>query len=191
MEKKIKFIMINVVTFILILMLLFIPMLNLHDQNNGLVFASKNIFGYHFITGLVIENSSAIGMEKYSQVLSSQTLGFVPVLMLLSIFVLDKAAKKSLGKDLVNFLCSGVTFVYTFLLPITATTFITDFYKGYLDFSILPTLWVNVVTLFVVFAYYTFILIRNCIKAYKISQEGERETVTLTNEARKEEKEIQ
>ena len=191
MKKNLKFIMINIVTFIVIALLLFVPMLQLHDLNNDMLFEHKFISGYHFITGLVIENHGAVGLEKYSQVLSSQTLGFVPILMMLSIFVIYKASKANLGKDLVNFLCSVVTLIYVFLLPITASNFITDFYKGYLDFTIIPTFWINVIILVFVVTYYTVVLVKNCVKTYKTTAAIESETTMLTDEAKKEEKDIQ
>ena len=103
--KKLHFIFINVVTFILIATLLFLPMFILHDQNDGL---KITVFGYHFVTGYTID-TGASGINQFSPVLISKLLGLVPAMMLLSIFAIDKLTKANFGKDMINFLASAIT----------------------------------------------------------------------------------
>lgn len=162
MLKKIHSIMINIGTFALMALLLFIPMFTLKNPNGDILFQSKTIFGYHFITGYTIKNGDA-----YSQVLMSKLLGMMPVLMLLSIFVIDKLVKANIGKDIVNFLCLFITLAYIVLLPINSSTFITENYLGYLEFEKLWGFWLNFAFVLIVFIYYIFRLVLSIIEMKK------------------------
>ena len=185
--KKLHFIFINVVTFVLIATLLFLPMFILHDQNDGL---KITIFGYHFVTGYTID-TGASGINQFSPVLISKLLGLVPAMMLLSIFAIDKLTKANFGKDMINFLASAITLIYTFLLPITSYTFITDLYDNTLVFTPVAGLWINIALLSLTTIYYLIVLIISIKKNYNEVKEKESAKNELTEEANKENTQIQ
>lgn len=131
MAKKLKWFMINVFPFVMILLLLFIPQLKI-DEINGSTenIDNKIIFGYHFITGYSVLNEA----NNYEQIITSKLLGLMPSLMMLSIFVISKVSANDIGKDIVNFLCGFVTLTYSALLPVFSITFLSELYMERLEF---------------------------------------------------------
>ena len=111
--------------------------------------------------------------------------------MLLSIFAIDKLTKANFGKDMINFLASAITLIYTFLLPITSYTFITDLYDNTLVFTPIYGLWINIALLIVTTIYYLIVLIISIKKSYNEIKEKESAKNELTEEANKENTQIQ
>ena len=167
MLKKIHWVMINIVTFILILMLLFLPLLNVKTVNGDAV--HKTLYGFHLLSGFSILNES--GMRV--QVLTSKLVGFVPIMMLLSLFIINKVSKAATGKYLVNFLCLAVTLVCIALLPVIAPTFAGPLYINELEFTKYWGYYVSCIVLAIVLGYYTFILVKTLIKISKEEKEKE------------------
>ena len=187
MKNKLHFIFINIVPFVLILLCLVLPMFNLQDQNDTF---KLTVYGYHFVTGYTIDTGAG-GINQFSQVLMSKTLGLIPVMMLLSIFVIDRLTKANFGKDMINFFASTITLAYMFTLPITAYTFITDLYDNTLVFNPVSGLWINIVLLSIATTYYLVVLIISIKKNIKEVNEQGKEEHKLTEEASKEEAKIQ
>ena len=159
--KKVQWVMINICTFVLMALFIFLPMFKLYSPENAIVFEEKTVYGYHFLAGLIDE----------TQILSSKVLGFVPLLMLLSIFAIDKLSKVEIGKDLINFLCLLLCFVYIISLPLTASNFLDQAYYGYLDFKIIWGWTVILIIVSLAMLYYLIVFIANYVKLKKQSVE--------------------
>ncbi len=170
MLKKIHWIMMNVVTFILILLLLFLPLFDLKSIGSDNIFGNKMLFGFHFLTGYTTKNANG----EFVQIIASKLVGFVPVMMLLSMWIVSKLTKSNLRKDVINFLCLAVSFVFVFLLPVIAPTFLNENYQEMFEFSRLGGYWVNLILVGIVFIYYIVILIYNIIKTYRENKEDEK-----------------
>lgn len=170
MFKKIHFVIVNIVTFILIALAIALPIFSF--SNPDTVFEngenSKIVLGFHFLAGFTMQDISNpdIG-EGIQKVMYSKLLGFVPVMMLLSIFVIDKFSKNSLGKDAINFLAAALVFVYILLLPGIFPVFIVEKFIDASTHSSLWGYWILFVAFLFLFLYYTFIFIKNVLKYYK------------------------
>ena len=170
MFKKIHWIMVNIVSFVLIALVLFVPMFTLHAVN-GDIFKDVTVFGFHFVTGYMFENPALDAASgQFTQAIVSSVDGLIPTLMFLSVVIINKVSKSKLGKDTVNFLASAVSFVFIFLLPVIAYNYVGDDFYGELEFIRLAGYWVNVVVLGIVLVYYSIVLIRNIIQVSKESK---------------------
>ena len=163
---KIKWVFINIVNFVVIALLIFLPLFTLSNPNGSLVFETKTMYGFNFLGGLMIKSDG-----NNSQVLASKILGFVPVMMILSSFVIDKITNVKIGKDIVNFLCLFVSFIYVFLLPIISSEFITETYRGYVEFNKIWGYYVITIITGLVMAYYLAALIISLVKINKENKE--------------------
>ena len=185
--KKINWIFVNIITFVLIACLIFLPLFTLYSpmgNENHIAFEAKTVFGFNFLGGLKIFNQNGELGNEYSIVLHSKLLGFIPVMMLLSMVIIDKATKVSLGKYLVNFLATAVALIYMILLPVFASSFIDNRYYEALDFKIKWGFWICIVFIAITFVYYTYALIKS-IK--EISKEKQNEEVLANSEVKVEE----
>lgn len=170
MIKKIHWIMVNIVSFVLIALVLFVPMFTLHAIN-GDIFKDVTIFGFHFVTGYMFENPALDAASgQFTQAIISSIDGLIPTMMFLSIFVINKLSKSKIGKDVINFLASAISFVFIFLLPVIAYNYVGEDFYAELEFIKLAGYWINVVILALVLIYYSFILIHNIIQINKINQ---------------------
>ena len=176
MFKKIHFVIVNIVTFILLVLMIALPIFSF--VNPDTVFEdggnSKIIFGFHFLTGFTMQDISNpdIG-EGIQKVMYSKLLGFIPVMMIFSIFVIDKFSKNSLGKDAINFLASALVFVYFLLLPGIFSVFLVD---KFVDASVHTSMWgywIILITTLLLFLYYTFVFVKNILKFYKENDKKE------------------
>lgn len=128
MLKKIHFIMINVVTFVLIALLLFLPLLRVVTINGDAI--DKVLFGFNILNGFSVTNVE----NQVVRVMNSTVFSFTPIMLLLCIFIIDKATKVPVGKSIVNFLATGFGFIYVLLLPVFSYTFVAELYVNQLDF---------------------------------------------------------
>lgn len=177
MFKKIHKVFVNIVPFVLIVLYLALPIFDLFIVNSIYRFEPRKIFGLTLMSGFSMKNEG-LGIDGNNQlvrVMSSELLGMIPILMLISIFVIDKATKSELGKHLVNFLCLAVTFVYMLLLPTFVTTsFVTPDYVNLATFNRIAGYWINFAFLLLAFVYFTIVLIWTVIKTSKEKKEIEK-----------------
>ena len=175
MYKKIHFVFVNVVPFILIALLMALPLFDMYIVNSIYDVEPKKIFGITFLSGFSITNETLEIGKNSVQVMRSKLLAFMPLLMLLSIFVIDKATKSELGKHVINFLCLAISFIYIILLPVIApTSFLTADFVNRSNFERLAGYWINFALLALVLVYFTVVLIYNVIKLEKETKEKER-----------------
>lgn len=179
MMKKIHWVMLNIVTFVLILLLIVLPILHVKTTNGNLV--DKTLFGWNFLGGYSITISSELKDDAFSQVIVSKLLGFIPILMLLSMFFINRMKKVTIGKDLINFLCLGVTFVYMFLLPVTAYSFVNENYINELEFTAVWGYYVLVSLIGACFIYYIAMMIKNIVNSIKEAKKAEQEKQNINN----------
>ncbi len=168
MLKKTQWIMMNIITFILIVLFLFLPMFKLQNIGGEDVFADKTLFGFHFLTGYTTQNMN----DMTVQIIASKLVGFVLVMMLLSMWIINRLTHSDLGKDIINFLCLAVCFVFIFLLPVIAPTFLNKDFQGMFEFTRLAGYWVNFVFICLAFIYYMVIMIYKIVKTYKLNKEN-------------------
>ena len=175
MYKRIHFVFVNIVPFILIALLMALPLFDMYIVNSIYDVEPKKVFGLTFLSGFSITNEALEGGKNSVQVMRSKLLAFMPLLMLLSIFVIDKATKSELGKHVINFLCLAISFIYIILLPVIApTSFLTADFVNRSNFERLAGYWINFALLALVLVYFTVILIYNVIKLEKENKEKER-----------------
>ena len=159
MQKKIHWIMINVVTFILIALMLFVPLLNVKEIN-----------------GDEIKNDI--------RVMSSSLTSFVPIMLLISTFIINKVVKGQISKDIINFLGIGICFVYVVLLPIICINFEAENYVNHLDFTKLWGYYLSCVIFGLAFIYYFVLAIIELVQVYK----NQKASITPTSEKQEEDK---
>lgn len=119
MYKKIQWIMINILPFILIASFLLLPLFNLKALNGDEIFKAKTIFGFHFVSGLNMKLN-----DLMVQVIVSKVVNLIPIAILIMMFIINKVHTTYIGKAFINFLATGIVAVYIFLLPIIVPTFI-------------------------------------------------------------------
>lgn len=175
MYKRIHFVFVNIVPFILIALLMALPLFDMYIVNSIYDVEPKKVFGLTFLSGFSITNEALEVGKNSVQVMRSKLLAFMPLLMLLSIFVIDKATKSELGKHVINFLCLAISFIYIILLPVIApTSFLTADFVNRSNFERLAGYWINFALLALVLVYFTVVLIYNVVKLEKENKEKER-----------------
>lgn len=177
MYKKLHFVFVNIIPFLLIVLYLALPLLDLFIVNSMYDTEPKKIFGLTLLSGFSMKNEGLAvdGNNQLVRVMSSELLSFVPILMLISIVLIDKATKSELGKHIINFLCLAVCFIYILLLPVIApTSFLTEDYINLANFERIAGYWINFAFICIAFIYFTVVLIYSAIKLYKENKEKER-----------------
>ena len=177
MYKKLQFVFVNIVPFVLMVLYLALPIFDLFIVNSMYDSEPRKIFGLTLMSGFSMKNEGLAidGNNQLVRVMSSELLGMIPLFMLVSIFVIDKATKSELGKHLINFLCLAVTFVYILLLPTFVTTsFLTPDYVNISSFNRIAGYWINFAFLLLTFIYFTVILLWKVIKTSKENKEKEK-----------------
>ena len=183
MQKKIHWIMINVVTFILIALMLFVPLLNVKEINGDLI--NKDLFGFNILSGFSIKNINDSGEIKNDiRVMSSSLTSFVPIMLLISTFIINKVVKGQISKDIINFLGIGICFVYVVLLPIICINFEAENYVKHLDFTKLWGYYLSCVIFGLAFIYYFVLAIIELVQVYK----NQKASITPTSEKQEEDK---
>ena len=175
MYKKIHFVFVNIVPFVLMALLIALPLFDMYIVNSIYDVTPKKIFGFTLLTGFSLHNEGLEIGQQLEQVMRSKLLAFMPLLMLLSIFVIDKSTNSTFGKHIINFLCLAITFAYVLLLPVIApTSFLTTDFIDRSSFERITGYWIIFACLLVTLIYFVVILLYNVIKLEKETKEKER-----------------
>ena len=138
MPQKLHKIVINYVCIGIALLFLFLPLFLLSDDSTNKVMEDKILFGFNYINGYILKDNTKDAVSgNMIPILYSNAISLVPILLLLSIFILDKIPNKTFGKEIINVAVSAACLIIVFLLPVISPQFVNESYRDFLEFKIM------------------------------------------------------